>query len=70
MTTTTYTVRGMTCGHCVSSIKEEVSEVTGVSGVEVELATGRMTVTARDRLDDGAVKAAVEAAGYEVVAPS
>lgn len=70
MTTTTYTVRGMTCGHCVSSIEEEVSEIAGVSEVDVELATGRMTVTARGHLDDGAVKAAVEAAGYEVVAPS
>ena len=41
MTTTTYTVKGMTCGHCVSSVTEEVTEIPGVTGVEVDLATGR-----------------------------
>ncbi|MEV4897880.1 cation transporter, partial [Nonomuraea sp. NPDC055795] len=44
MTSATYTVKGMTCGHCVSSVKEEVSEVTGVSSVEVDLASGLLTV--------------------------
>jgi copper chaperone CopZ len=60
----TYTVTGMTCGHCVSSVKEEVGEVAGVTEVEVDLATGTMTVAG----DGEAAKivAAVEAAGYEV----
>lgn len=68
--TSTYTVKGMTCEHCVRSVTEEVSAVPGVSGVEVDLAGGRVTVV-RDRpVDDAAVRAAVSAAGYEVVDPS
>ena len=60
-----YTVEGMTCGHCVASVREEVSEVAGVSAVDVELASGRMTV-AGETVDDDAVRAAVAEAGYEV----
>ncbi|WP_067176893.1 heavy-metal-associated domain-containing protein [Microtetraspora niveoalba] len=67
MTTTTYTVKGMTCGHCVSSVKEEVGEVAGVTGVEVDLATGLVTVDSDGPLDPAAIAAAVEEAGYEVV---
>ncbi|MGI5485614.1 heavy-metal-associated domain-containing protein [Microtetraspora malaysiensis] len=67
MTTATYTVKGMTCGHCVSSVKEEVGEVTGVTGVEVDLATGLVTVESEGPVDAAAVAAAVEEAGYEVV---
>ncbi len=62
-----YTVRGMTCSHCVLSVREEVSEVPGVSAVDVALASGRMTITGRD-IDDGAVRSAVAEAGYEVAA--
>ena len=65
--TTTYTVQGMTCEHCVLSVREEVSEVGGVSAVDVELPSGRLTVSG-DRVDDSAVRAAVAEAGYEVVA--
>jgi copper chaperone len=65
MTTSTYTVRGMSCGHCVSSVREEVSEVAGVHSVDVDLATGRLAVTGHG-FDDGAVSAAVEEAGYEL----
>ncbi|GLW22563.1 copper chaperone [Microbispora triticiradicis] len=67
MTTATYTVSGMTCGHCVSSVKEEVGEVTGVTGVEVDLATGLLTVESDNPLDTATIRAAVEEAGYEVV---
>ncbi|WP_182876423.1 heavy-metal-associated domain-containing protein [Microbispora sp. H10670] len=67
MTTATYTVSGMTCGHCVSSVKEEVGEVTGVTGVEVDLATGLLTVESNNPLDTATIRAAVEEAGYEVV---
>lgn len=62
--TTTYTVSGMTCGHCVSSVTEEVSEVPGVTGVEVDLASGSMVVTGD--AEASAVRAAVEEAGYSV----
>ena len=63
----TYTVNGMTCEHCVRSVTEEVSAVYGESGVEVDLASGRVTVTGDRPVDGGAVRAAVEEAGYEVV---
>jgi copper chaperone CopZ len=63
-TTQNYTVTGMTCGHCVSSVTEEVQEIPGVENVEVVLATGSLTVTSTDPVDDNAVKAAVEDAGY------
>jgi len=63
-TTATYTVTGMTCGHCVASVKEEVGAVAGVESVDVELEGGRLTVTGDVSAD--AVRAAVEEAGYEV----
>jgi copper chaperone len=62
-----YTVQGMTCSHCVLSVREEVSEVPGVSAVDVDLASGRLTVTGDD-VDEQAVRAAVADAGYEVAA--
>jgi copper chaperone len=62
-----YTVEGMTCSHCVLSVREEVSEVPSVSAVDVDLASGRMTITGQD-IDDDAVRAAVADAGYEVAA--
>lgn len=68
--TATYTVKGMTCGHCVSSVTEEVGVVPGVTGVEVDLATGLVTVEGAATLDDTAITAAIEEAGYEVVSPS
>ncbi|MET8158306.1 cation transporter [Sphaerisporangium sp. NPDC005289] len=67
MSTTTYTVKGMTCGHCVSSVKEEVGEVPGVTGVEVELSTGLLTVDSESPVDPAKIVAAVEEAGYKVV---
>jgi copper ion binding protein len=66
MTTATYTVVGMTCGHCVNAVTEEVGTVAGVTGVEVDLASGGLTVTSDAPVDDTAVRAAVEEAGYEV----
>ncbi|MGH3238735.1 MAG: heavy-metal-associated domain-containing protein [Spirillospora sp.] len=64
MSTATYTVTGMTCGHCVSSVTEEVEEIAGVTGVEVDLPTGRVTVTSDAPIDATLVKGAVEEAGY------
>ena len=63
----TYTVEGMTCDHCVISVTEEVADVAGVAGVDVDLASGRLTVTGDD-LSDDAIAAAVADAGYEVAA--
>jgi copper chaperone len=65
MTTSTYTVSGMTCGHCVSSVTEEVTEVPGVTEVQVELDSGCLTVNGD--ADPAAVQAAVEEAGYSAV---
>jgi len=65
--TSVYTVSGMTCGHCVKSVTEEVSEIAGVQKVDVELATGKVTVTSDVPLTVEAVKAAVDEAGYALV---
>jgi copper ion binding protein len=64
--TRTFTVQGMTCGHCVSSVTEEVQELPGVENVDVVLETGAVTVTSSEPLDDAAVRAAVEEAGYQL----
>ena len=66
MSTTSYTVVGMTCGHCVDAVTEEVSAVPGVTTVDVDLASGGLTVTSTEPVDDAAVRAAVEEAGYQV----
>ena len=62
--TTTYTVTGMTCGHCAASVTEEISEIAGVEDVAVVVETGALTVTSAAPLDPAAVQAAVEEAGY------
>ncbi len=67
MSTATYTVTGMTCGHCVSSVKEEIGEIDGVTGVEVDLDSGRVDVTSDSDIDRSAVEAAVTEAGYQLV---
>jgi copper ion binding protein len=67
MTTTTYIVTGMTCGHCVTAVTSEVGELAGVSDVAIDLATGTVTVTSEAPLDPRAVRAAVDEAGYELV---
>jgi copper chaperone CopZ len=60
-----FTVSGMTCSHCVTSVREEVLELATVSGVDVDLSTGRLTVVG-PRIDDDAIRAAVAEAGYDV----
>ncbi|MCW0215889.1 MAG: cation transporter [Pseudonocardia sp.] len=64
---TTVTVSGMTCGHCVASVTEEVGEVAGVQGVEVELESGAVTITADRELGRDEIEAAVVEAGYTLV---
>ncbi|MEV6931548.1 cation transporter [Dactylosporangium sp. NPDC051485] len=66
MTTQTYTVTGMTCSHCVQSVTSEIGKLDGVQNVQVDLASGAVTVTSAQALDDAAVRAAVDEAGYEV----
>lgn len=66
MTETTYTVTGMTCDHCARAVTTQVSDVPGVSKVDVDLASGRVLVVSDGPLDDAAVRSAMEEAGYEV----
>ena len=66
--TSTYTVTGMTCDHCVKAVESEVAGVPGVAGVDVDLASGRVRVSSEEPVDDAAVRAAVAEAGYEVTA--
>jgi copper chaperone CopZ len=60
------TVVGMTCGHCVASVTEEVQEIPGVEQVDVVLETGSLTVTSAEPLDAAIVRTAVEEAGYQL----
>ena len=62
----TWTVTGMTCGHCVSSVTEEVQEVPGVQNVDVVLDTGALTVTSAEPIDEAVIRAAVKEAGYQL----
>lgn len=64
MSESTYTVTGMTCGHCVASVTEEVGELPGVEDVVVDLATGRLTFSSDRPVSREAVEAAVTEAGY------
>ncbi|MBF4162572.1 heavy-metal-associated domain-containing protein [Nocardioides acrostichi] len=65
--TSTWTVTGMTCEHCVASVTEELEEVAGVESVSVALDSGEVVVTSADELARDAVAAAVDEAGYTLV---
>ncbi len=67
MSTTVWTVQGMTCAHCVAAVTEEVSGIPGVSDVDVDLESGQVTVTAESDPTTAAVAAAVDEAGYTLV---
>ena len=67
MATTEFQVTGMTCGHCEMSVREEVSKISGVEGVEVSAKTGSLTVSSAAPVDSAAVLAAVDEAGYQAV---
>lgn len=62
--TASYTVRGMTCDHCASSVTAEINQLPGVTDVEVDIASGRVTVTSDSALPAPNVREAVEEAGY------
>ena len=64
--TATFTVSGMTCEHCVASVSDEVLEIAGVTGVDVDLPTGRLTITSDQPLPEDAVASAVDEAGYRL----
>jgi copper chaperone len=66
MTQSTYTVEGMTCGHCVSAVTEEVGKLDGVHAVAVDLASGAVTVTSELPVAEAALRAAVSEAGYQL----
>ena len=67
VSTSTYTVVGMTCGHCVNAVTEEVSALPGVTAVDVDLSTKLVRVRG-DGVEDAAVVAAIDEAGYDAVA--
>jgi copper chaperone CopZ len=64
--TTTYTVTGMTCGHCAQAVTGELTALTGVEDVQVDVSTGAVTVTSEAPLDTEQVRVAVDEAGYEL----
>lgn len=70
MSTQTYAVTGMTCEHCVRAVSEEVAGIPGVTGVQVDLETGGLSVTADAPVEDAAVAAAVDEAGYALATTS
>ncbi len=65
-TTTTFTVTGMTCGHCVAAVTEEVAKLDNVTNVGIDLARGAVTVEADGPVNSEAFAAAVDEAGYTV----
>ncbi|HEX2577135.1 MAG TPA: cation transporter [Aquihabitans sp.] len=68
-TTATYAVSGMSCQHCIDAVTAEVGRIGGVDQVDVDLGAGVVTVTSRDRLELDDVRAAVDEAGFDLVAP-
>jgi copper ion binding protein len=66
MSTVTVRVAGMTCAHCASSVHDEVGSIAGVTAVDVDLSTGKVTVESDNPVDNDALKAAVEEAGYQL----
>jgi copper chaperone len=66
MSTITVTVAGMTCGHCASSVREEVGAIPGVRAVDVDVASGKVTIDSEQQVEADAIKSAVEEAGYQL----
>ena len=66
-TTTTFRVSGMTCGHCVAAVTEEVAKLDHVEAVEVDLGSGAVRVMSDGPVDPAAFAAAIDEAGYDVV---
>lgn len=72
MTTATYRVNGMTCGHCSGAVKDEISGITGVTDVQIDLVAGgtsTVRVESDTPLDEAVVAEAVDEAGYSLAGP-
>ena len=72
MSSQTVAVQGMTCGHCVKAVTDEVSAIPGVTDVAVDLVNGgtsTVTITADEPVSDEAVAAAIDEAGYTIAPP-
>ncbi|MCL2552569.1 MAG: heavy-metal-associated domain-containing protein [Actinomycetia bacterium] len=67
MSEAVYTVSGMSCGHCESAVTKEVTAIPGVTSVTAVAKTGLVTIASEQPLDDSAIRAAVDEAGYELV---
>jgi copper chaperone CopZ len=67
MSSSTYTVKGMTCDHCAGSVTAEVTKIPGVSDVSVDVGAGRLTIVSSEPVPAAVVEEAVEEAGYTVV---
>ncbi|WP_372729850.1 heavy-metal-associated domain-containing protein [Nocardioides sp.] len=65
-TAATYTVTGMTCSHCAMSVTEEITQIPGVSNVDVDLGSGQVTISSDVAVDRTQVQGAVEEAGYQL----
>lgn len=66
MSTSTVIVSGMTCGHCAASVREEVGALAGVADVEVDVASGRVTISSSAPIEADAIRGAIEEAGYHL----
>ncbi|MCP8709230.1 heavy-metal-associated domain-containing protein [Streptomyces thermocarboxydus] len=64
--TTVYKVTGMSCGHCEGAVSGEISQLPGVSSVAAVASSGEVTVVSAAPLDEAAVRAAVDEAGFEL----
>ena len=67
-TTQTYAVTGMTCDHCARAVRAEVGDVDGVTGVDVDVAAGRVTVTSTGTVPLSALRSAIAEPGYTLSA--
>lgn len=65
-TNATYNVSGMTCGGCAGKVTDQVEQIPGVLDVDVDLASGAITLTSKTDISDASVKQAVEKAGYKL----
>jgi copper chaperone CopZ len=70
MSEAVYSVSGMSCGHCESAVTKEVTAIPGVTSVTAVAKTGLLTVASDSPLEEEALRAAVDAAGYELVGPA
>ncbi|ACY23385.1 Heavy metal transport/detoxification protein [Gordonia bronchialis DSM 43247] len=66
MSTSTVIVSGMTCGHCAASVREEVGALAGVTDVDVDVASGRVTISSSAPIEADAIRGAIEEAGYHL----